>query len=65
MKLNLYVTALVDANIIIDVPENATNEQIIKAVQERINEKNPFLRNNDPELRYIEDDDNGIIYYDH
>ena len=64
MKLNVYVTALVDANMIIDVPENATKEQIIEVVQRQIINNNPFNKDCEPELRYIEDNDTGNIYYD-
>jgi hypothetical protein len=64
MKLNVYVTALVDADIIIDVPENATKEQVISAVIQKIIDNNPFKQDNAPELRYIEDNDTGRIYYD-
>ena len=64
MKMNVYVTTLVAMeNMIIDVPKNATNKQIIDAVKQQIID-GKFDPDGMPELRYIENNSTEEIYYD-
>jgi hypothetical protein len=64
VKINVYVTAIIGMDeMIIDVPKNATKEDVIRAVKEEI-ERGRFYADNIPELRYIEDNNTGEIYYD-
>lgn len=65
MKLDLYVTALIDMeHMIIDVPDNANTSVIVAAVLEKI-ENGEFKADNTPELRLIEDNDKGYVYFDY
>ena len=61
--MNVYVTALVEAQITIDVPSNPTCKQVEDAVREQIENGN-FITKGLPELRYIEDSATETIYYD-
>lgn len=65
MKLDLYVTALIDMeHMIIDVPDNASTSVIVEAVLKKI-ENGEFKTDNTPELRLIEDNDKGYVYFDY
>jgi hypothetical protein len=65
MKLDLYVTALVEMeHMIIDVPDNASTSAIVEAVLEKI-EKGEFKTDDTPELRLIEDNQKGYVYFDY
>ena len=63
MKMSVYVAALVAMeNMVIDVPKNATKEQIVDAVNQQIID-GKFYPDSMPDLRYIEDNNTEETYY--
>ena len=65
MKLDVYVSAMVDMkHMIINVPKNPTNVDIVNAVLYKI-QNGGFCTSDTPELRYIEDNKTTDIYYDY
>ena len=65
MKLDLCVTAMIEMeHMIIDVPDNANKSAIVEAVLKKI-EDGEFYPDSIPELRYIEDNNKGYVYFDH
>ena len=64
MKIDVCVTAMIEMeHMIIDVPDHATQTDIISAVLDKIN-NGGFTPDDLPELRYIEDNEKGYVYYD-
>lgn len=64
MKLDVYVSALIDMDhMIIDVPDCPTNGEIVDAVLQQIKNGN-FHPDSIPELRYIENNNTGCLYFD-
>lgn len=64
MKLDVYVSALIDMNhMIIDVPDCPTNEDIVSAVLQQIKNGN-FHSDGIPELRYVENNNTECVYFD-
>lgn len=65
MKLDLYVTAMIDMeHMIVDVPDNASNSVIVEAVLEKI-ENGEFKTDDKPELRLVQNNENGDYYFDY
>ena len=65
MKLDLYVSALIDMeHMIIDVPDNASRDDIVEAVLEKI-KNGEFKTDDTPELRLIEDNDKNYVHFDY
>lgn len=64
MKLDVYVTALLGMeHMIIDAPDNATRYEIRDIVQKQMDE-GKFIPEQSPEVRYVENNETGEIYYD-
>ena len=64
MKLDVIVSALVGMDhMIIDVPDNATKYDIRNIVRKQIAD-GKFIPEWSPDLRYIENNETGEIYYD-
>ena len=65
MKLDLCVTAMIEMeHMIIDVPDDANKSAIVEAVLKKI-ENGEFKSDNEPYLRYIEDNEKGYVYFDY